>query len=171
LSLWSRTTRISGTCWRFFCSKKGCRILEASDGKQGVQLAREVHPDLILMDLSLPYLSGIQATTMLKNQTDTKSISVVAVSAHCAETRWRDGSSSGMRKLHRQTHRLCRTITSFGTLFRGRRETRIRCSITNTAPLLTNQVGIPDAVLIRGGGMYISLGLLVLIILLVVLLR
>jgi hypothetical protein len=40
-----------------------------------------------------------------------------------------------------------------------------------TVPLLTNQVGIPDAVLTRGGGMYISLGLLVLIILLVVLLR
>jgi two-component system cell cycle response regulator DivK len=73
-----------------FLLEKGCHILEASDGKQGVQLAREVHPDLTLMDLSLPYLSGIQATTMLKNQTDTKSISLVAFSAHCAETRWRE---------------------------------------------------------------------------------
>jgi len=41
----------------------------------------------------------------------------------------------------------------------------------SSASLLTNQVGIPDAAFIRGGGMYISLGLLVLIILLVVLLR
>jgi two-component system, cell cycle response regulator DivK len=73
-----------------FLLEKGCHILEASDGKQAVQLAREVHPDLILMDLSLPYLSGIQATTVLKNHADTKGISVVALSAHCADTRWRE---------------------------------------------------------------------------------
>jgi len=73
-----------------FLLEKGCHILEASDGKQAVQLAREIHPDLILMDLSLPYLSGIQATTVLKNHADTKGISVVALSAHCADTRWRE---------------------------------------------------------------------------------
>ena len=73
-----------------FLLEKGCHILEASDGKQAVQLAREVHPDLILMDLNLPYLSGIQATTVLKNHADTKSISVVALSAHCTDTQWRE---------------------------------------------------------------------------------
>jgi two-component system, cell cycle response regulator DivK len=73
-----------------FLLEKGCHILEASDGKQAVQLAREIHPDLIIMDLSLPYLSGIQATTVLKNHADTKGISVVALSAHCADTRWRE---------------------------------------------------------------------------------
>jgi CheY-like chemotaxis protein len=42
------------------------------------------------MDLSLPSLSGIQATTVLKNHADTKGISVVAVSAHCGDARWRE---------------------------------------------------------------------------------
>ena len=73
-----------------FLLEKGCHILEASDGKQAVQLARELHPDLILMDLSLPSLSGIQATTVLKNHADTKGISVVAVSAQCGDARWRE---------------------------------------------------------------------------------
>ena len=73
-----------------FLLEKGCHILEASDGKEGVQLARKAHPDLVLMDLNLPYLSGLQATTILKNHTDTKNISVVALSAHCADARWRE---------------------------------------------------------------------------------
>src|SRR5690349_12988407 len=73
-----------------FLLKMGCHILEAEDGRQGVRLARESHPDLVLMDLSLPQLSGLQATTMLKNRTDTKDIAVVAVSAHCTELSWRE---------------------------------------------------------------------------------
>ena len=73
-----------------FLLEKGCHILEASNGRQGVQLAREAHPDLVLMDLNLPQLSGLQATTILKNLTDTKDISVVALSAHCTDTRWRE---------------------------------------------------------------------------------
>jgi len=73
-----------------FLLEKGCHILEASDGRQGVRLAREAHPDLVLMDLNLPYLSGLQATTILKNHSDTKSIPVVALSAHCRETGWRE---------------------------------------------------------------------------------
>src|SRR5215831_17205992 len=73
-----------------FLLEKGCHILEASNGRQGVRLAREAHPDLVLMDLNLPYLSGLQATTILKNHSDTKSIPVVALSAHCRETGWRE---------------------------------------------------------------------------------
>jgi CheY-like chemotaxis protein len=70
--------------------ENGCHILEAEDGKQAVQLAREAHPDLVLMDLSLPEFNGIQATTILKNRTDTENISVVAVSSLCTDARWRE---------------------------------------------------------------------------------
>src|SRR5262245_55089376 len=73
-----------------FLLEKGCHILEASDGKQGVQLARESHPDLVLMDLNLPHLSGLQATLMLKNHADTEGISVVALSAFCTDASWRE---------------------------------------------------------------------------------
>lgn len=73
-----------------FLLEKGCHILEAEDGKQGVQLARESHPDLVLMDLNLPQLSGLQAMTILKNHADTEDISVVALSALCTDLRWRE---------------------------------------------------------------------------------
>src|SRR5262245_4159211 len=73
-----------------FLLEKGCHILEASDGKQGVQLARESHPDLVLMDLNLPHLSGLQATMILKNHAGTEGISVVALSALCTDPSWRE---------------------------------------------------------------------------------
>jgi Response regulators consisting of a CheY-like receiver domain and a winged-helix DNA-binding domain len=73
-----------------FLLENGCHILEAEDGNQAVQLARECHPDLVLMDLNLPQLSGIQATTILKNHSDTENISVVALSALCTDVRWRE---------------------------------------------------------------------------------
>jgi two-component system cell cycle response regulator DivK len=73
-----------------FLLENGCHILEAEDGKQAVQLARKSHPDLVLMDLNLPQLNGIQATTILKNHTDTENISVVALSSLCTDVRWRE---------------------------------------------------------------------------------
>jgi CheY-like chemotaxis protein len=73
-----------------FLLENGCHILEAEDGKQAVQLAREFHPDLVLMDLNLPQLNGIQATTILKNHMDTENISVVALSSLCTDVRWRE---------------------------------------------------------------------------------
>jgi two-component system cell cycle response regulator DivK len=73
-----------------FLLEMGFHIFEAEDGRQAVQLARKSHPDLVLMDLNLPQLSGLQATTILKNHTDTEDIPVVALSAHCTDPLWRE---------------------------------------------------------------------------------
>ncbi|KQO12448.1 response regulator [Paenibacillus sp. Leaf72] len=62
--------------------RKGYRIITAEDGRQGVDLAEEVLPDLILMDLSLPVLDGWEATRMLKSSALTKHIPVIALTAH-----------------------------------------------------------------------------------------
>jgi CheY-like chemotaxis protein len=62
---------------------KGCRVVEAANGSQAVELAPQVHPALILMDLSMPVLDGYEATRRLKAQPDLCGIPVVAVSAHC----------------------------------------------------------------------------------------
>src|SRR5262245_22940138 len=75
-----------------FLLESGCHILEAEDGKQAVQLARKSHPDLVLMDLNLPQLNGIQATTILKNHTDTEHISVVALSWLTSAVRRRENA-------------------------------------------------------------------------------
>ena len=56
-------------------------ILQASGGKQGWELAREHHPDLILMDIQLPDVSGLEVTRRLKSDKDLKSIPVIAVTS------------------------------------------------------------------------------------------
>ena len=62
--------------------KKGYEIVIAEDGAQGVALARSERPDLILMDMSLPVLHGWDATRELKAGPETKSIPVIALTAH-----------------------------------------------------------------------------------------
>ena len=60
----------------------GYRVTTAGDGLRGVQLAIQCHPDLVLMDLALPWLNGWEATQRLKATPATCSIPVVAFTAH-----------------------------------------------------------------------------------------
>ncbi len=60
----------------------GYTIIVATDGEQGVAMARTEQPDLILMDLRLPGLDGWEATRQLKAAPETRGIPVIALSAH-----------------------------------------------------------------------------------------
>ena len=60
---------------------KGYRTLEAGTGEDGVQLAREQHPALILMDIQLPGISGVEAFRQLRAGPATSAIPVIAVTA------------------------------------------------------------------------------------------
>jgi two-component system cell cycle response regulator DivK len=55
--------------------------LSTGRGEVAVEWAREYHPDLILMDLQLPDLSGLEATQQLKSDAKTHDIPVIAVTA------------------------------------------------------------------------------------------
>lgn len=59
----------------------GYECLEAADGKQGVDMAREKHPDLILMDLRLPVMDGLTATKLLRAGEKTKKIPVIMITS------------------------------------------------------------------------------------------
>jgi CheY-like chemotaxis protein len=63
-------------------AKRGHEVSMAVDGAQGVAMARADKPDLILMDMSLPVLSGWDATIELKGDEQTSSIPVLALTAH-----------------------------------------------------------------------------------------
>ena len=63
----------------------GHRVLEADTGEEGIEIARRERPDLILMDLQLPGMDGMEATRRLKADAATRAIPVVALSAHAAE--------------------------------------------------------------------------------------
>ncbi|HEU0219088.1 MAG TPA: response regulator [Stellaceae bacterium] len=59
----------------------GYDVLSTGRGEVAVEWAREYHPDLILMDLQLPDLSGLEATRLLKSDAETRDIPVIAVTA------------------------------------------------------------------------------------------
>jgi CheY-like chemotaxis protein len=65
--------------------RKGYEVILALDGGQGVALAGEQTPDLILMDMSLPVLDGWEATRRLKAQPETQAIPIIALTAHAME--------------------------------------------------------------------------------------
>src|SRR6202012_4374777 len=60
---------------------RGVRIVQTRNGVEAVKLARETRPDLILMDIQLPEVSGLEVTQWLKDDEELKAIPVIAVTA------------------------------------------------------------------------------------------
>ncbi len=67
---------------RYLLERKGHATLWARGGREGISMAKENKPDLILMDLSLPEMDGWTATGCLKSDAETKHIPVAALTAH-----------------------------------------------------------------------------------------
>ena len=59
----------------------GIKCISAADGREAVNLARQARPDLILMDIQLPVLSGIDATQEMKIDPDLADIPIIAMTA------------------------------------------------------------------------------------------
>lgn len=71
--------------YRTILEYHGFRVELAPDGREGLRLAREAAPDLILMDISIPLLDGWQVTRILKEDPATAGIPIVALTAHALE--------------------------------------------------------------------------------------
>jgi len=65
-----------------YLSFRGVEVAAAEDGLAGLARAFELHPDVILMDLSMPGLGGLEATGRLKRDRRTRDIPVIALTAH-----------------------------------------------------------------------------------------
>ena len=63
-------------------ARRGYEVLLAHDGAEGLALAAERAPDLVLMDLSLPGIDGWEVTRQLKADPATRAIPVIALTAH-----------------------------------------------------------------------------------------
>lgn len=63
-------------------TRKGFQVVLAVDGQEGIDRARTDGPDLILMDLSLPKIDGWKAMSILKSDTATEGIPIIALTAH-----------------------------------------------------------------------------------------
>lgn len=68
--------------YRLILIHSGYAVLQALDGESGVRMARHHAPDLILMDLTMPLIDGLEATRMLKADPATASIPIIALTAH-----------------------------------------------------------------------------------------
>lgn len=62
--------------------RQGFEVASATDGYAGIASARSERPDLILMDMSLPELDGWEATRRLKRDPNTRTIPIIALTAH-----------------------------------------------------------------------------------------
>ena len=65
----------------FLLQSAGHTVLSAADAEAGLALAHEEHPNLILMDVQLPGMDGLEATVLLKRDDATRDIPVIALTA------------------------------------------------------------------------------------------
>lgn len=73
---------------KLFCDLirvRGHLVLTAMNGEDALRLAREQRPDLILMDMQLPDVSGLRVTRMIKNDENLKSTPVIAITSYVSE--------------------------------------------------------------------------------------
>jgi two-component system cell cycle response regulator DivK len=81
----------------------GYKVVETPDGLQALDLARDEQPDLILMDLRLPDINGLEVTRLLKQDERTKTIPIIAVTALATPDYEKRGFRERMRCLYPQT--------------------------------------------------------------------
>jgi twitching motility two-component system response regulator PilH len=96
--------------FRTVLEKNGHEVLNAENGADGVAVARQELPDLVLMDIVMPGLNGFQATRQLTRNPETKNIPVVIVTTKDQETDrvWgkRQGASGYLVKPVSENHLL-----------------------------------------------------------------
>jgi len=65
--------------------RKGYDVIIAVDGAEGIALAKDKKPDIILLDMSLPVIDGWQAAQQIKQNDDTGNIPIIGLSAHAMD--------------------------------------------------------------------------------------
>jgi CheY-like chemotaxis protein len=74
---------------------KGYKVVEARDGKEGVRQANRVTPDLILMDLAMPEMDGVEATRQLRQRHALSRTPIFAISAYATADVKHDAIAAG----------------------------------------------------------------------------
>ncbi|MFW6138955.1 MAG: response regulator [Spirochaetota bacterium] len=75
--------------------KAGFSVIEADTAEQGIEIARSRMPDLIIMDIFLPSMSGLEAVKILKSDTSTKHIPVIALTARAIKSELEQAIQAG----------------------------------------------------------------------------
>ena len=75
--------------------RMGYDVVVARDGVEGVEMAKEAAPDLVLMDLELPELDGWEATRRLKSAPETAAIPIIVLTAHALQDKLERALANG----------------------------------------------------------------------------
>jgi len=78
---------------------KGYKVVEAQDGREGVLQANRSHPDLILMDLAMPELDGVEATRQLRERRTFARTPIFAISAYATYAVKDDALAAGCNEV------------------------------------------------------------------------
>ena len=89
----SRTARLLNRM--IFSQRSNYVLISASDGKEAVEKARDEKPDLILMDIVMPRMTGLQACRVLKENKETQKIPVILLTTRGEEQYVQEGYASG----------------------------------------------------------------------------
>lgn len=100
--------------------RRGFDLLVAVDGAQGVAMAQADAPDMILMDMSLPVMDGWEATCRLKAAPETRSIPVIALTAHAVSGDREKAIEAGCDDYDTKPVDLDRLLSKIGALLSGK---------------------------------------------------
>lgn len=101
-------------------ARHGFSVLAARDGAEGVELALQARPDLILMDLGLPHIDGHEATQMLRAAPATASIPVIALTAHAMDSDRNQALAAGCDAFETKPVVLARLLATIESLLARR---------------------------------------------------
>jgi two-component system, cell cycle response regulator DivK len=100
---------------------QGYQVIEASDGLAGLDLARAENPDLILLDVHLPDVSGLEVAVKLKADQQTRDIPIVVVTASVLSEIERSALASGCEAFLRKPIAISEFRATIATLLQDRR--------------------------------------------------
>jgi CheY-like chemotaxis protein len=104
--------------------RRGYEVKIATDGRQAISMTEELQPDLVLMDMSLPEISGWDAANAIKSNPALRSIPIIALTAHAMESDKHRALSTGCDDFDTKPVELERLLGKMQTLLVGNRNSQ-----------------------------------------------
>jgi two-component system cell cycle response regulator DivK len=102
--------------------RSGYEVLFAEDGQQAVEVAKAEMPDLVLMDLSLPVIDGLEATRRLRAEEKTATLKIIALTSHAMSGDREKAMAAGCDDYDTKPVDLARLLGKVQALVQGRRQ-------------------------------------------------
>ncbi len=98
---------------------QGYTVYKATNGREAVDLAKQHHPDLVLMDMMMPIVSGYEAVTELKADAATRDITIVGLSAKAMATDMERATDVGIDGYITKPFRIAQVLTVVASYLQG----------------------------------------------------